>query len=759
MDAESLIGKRLGGCVLQRVLGQGTMGAVYLAQQSYPARQVAVKVFLRASSLELLQQIEFLQHFRKEIDLATSLEHPHIVAVYEYGDYDGMAYLIMPCISGETLEDLLAREKRLSLAETLHYLEQIAAALDYAHARGMVHRDLKPANIFVTAEKRVLVADFNVTAMLSEGSTARMRLSRPGMLDYMAPELVLGKEVDARADLYALGAILFRMLTGAPLFQGQTLMKVATKHLKSLPPSPRTLRPDLPVAAEQAILAALAKNPAERYTSARDVVLVFRQSLTGVQSAATFAPQVAAPPPVPPPSQPALPTSVPRNPAPVEQTGTGSMSRLFAPGSLLGPAWRTSSLAAVQQNQGRTQATDAWASLSSESALANTGDFSSTDALAIQSQGTASQNTTASRSIIAPVNQPVTPVESTAPLQAAQQGNVTRALPLPQGNVTRLLPLQAEQNTGATGTFKLTSPVKIVSIPVAGQPGQYVTKILPTLPDAPTTSGQTAAMPAPAKRPATKKIGIVLLIALALIGSLTFWRLQTSAPKTGSPARQSALSAPNLNASATANALATQQANIIVDDPLSQNIRNWPVATSGKALYQFKDGAYHITDNDPNNIAPAILAGENLDQPFVYSLTMEEIRGNDTSVNNEFGMILRFNAQQKNGKQLVTFYTFEVLNKQGGEYQFWKYDNTQDASNPWKELQHHSFGGEFHQGQGPKSINTFKIQANGKTFTLIVNGKQVWTVQDSSFRSGGVGMLVNLNGTEVAFSHLLLTNS
>jgi len=142
----------------------------------------------------------------------------------------------------------------------------------------------------------------------------------------------------------------------------------------------------------------------------------------------------------------------------------------------------------------------------------------------------------------------------------------------------------------------------------------------------------------------------------------------------------------------------------------------------------------------------------------VYSLTMEEIRGDDTSVNNAFGMIIRFNNQSKGGRIFTSFYSFEVVNRKGGEYQFWKYDNSQPGGNPWKQLWQHAFGPEFHQGYGPSSINTLKIFANGKNFTLIVNGKQIAMIQDGSIASGGVGMLVNLKGTEVAFSNLRLAH-
>src|SRR5713101_266961 len=279
MDAEALRGRQLGTGTLQQVIGTGTMGALYLAHQWQPPRQVVVKVFLRLASLELPQQREFLAIFRDEMACVFSLEHPNILSVYDYGDLDGLAYIMTPYIDGGTLEDVLAREGALPLQTAANYLHHIAAALDYAHAQGVVHGDLKPANIFVTPEKRVLVADFHLTSMLIEGKTAQMRLSRPGMLDYMSPELVIGKEVDGRADLYSLGALLYRMVTGTPPFQGQTLMKVATKHLKMTPPSPRAARPDLPPAAEQVILKALAKNPAQRFESALDMSLLFQQAI------------------------------------------------------------------------------------------------------------------------------------------------------------------------------------------------------------------------------------------------------------------------------------------------------------------------------------------------------------------------------------------------------------------------------------------------------------------------------------------------
>src|SRR5215469_14413486 len=155
MNAEALLGTVLGTCTLQRLIGQGGMGAVYLAQQSRPRRQVAVKVLLPAAKLKPHQLAAFLERFRRETDAAASLEHPNIMPVHEYGERDGLAYLVMPYISGGTLRDELEREVQLPLDKVVNYLDQIAAAIDVAHEHGVVHRDIKPANIMKTPEGRL----------------------------------------------------------------------------------------------------------------------------------------------------------------------------------------------------------------------------------------------------------------------------------------------------------------------------------------------------------------------------------------------------------------------------------------------------------------------------------------------------------------------------------------------------------------------------------------------------------------------------
>ena len=289
MDAEVLSGTVLGTCTLQKVIGRGGMGAVFLAQQSRPRRQVAVKVLLPTSKLQPSQRAAFLARFRRETDTAASLDHPNILPVHECGERDGLAYLVMPYISGGTLRDDLEAQSKLPFPLIVSYLDQIAAALDFAHERGIIHRDIKPANLLMTPEKRLMLTDFGLVKIITDGQQTQSPLSETGMPmgtpDYMSPEQVLGGEIDTRADIYSLGIVLYQMVTGSVPFKGEMPMKVAIQHLNTLPPQPRNFRPDLPPQAEQVILRALAKRPADRYTFAHDLANAFRQALetAGIQ--------------------------------------------------------------------------------------------------------------------------------------------------------------------------------------------------------------------------------------------------------------------------------------------------------------------------------------------------------------------------------------------------------------------------------------------------------------------------------------------
>ncbi len=770
MNAEALVGKKLGSYTLRRVIGLGSMGAVYLARQSRSQREFVLKVFLHASSLEPLQYIDFLLRFRHEMELVASLKHPHILSVHEYEERDGFVYLVMPYVSVRNLESVLNSQKILSLQEIADYLDQLADALDYAHEHGVLHLDIKPSNILVTTDDKLLFTDFALTKTMTERQAARIRQFKVGMLDYMAPEQLLGKEPGEKADLYSLGAVLYHLVTGSAPFQGESMVEVAKKHLQDPPPSPCSKRKDLPLAAEQVILRALSKRPGHRYAHALDLAKAFRLTL---ETPSTELEQ----------SNDVLLSS--------DLTSSG----VYPSYSLFDPQWRTDFNPVEDSEPASGQSTS---TIAADVSTTPTGVFVSVKNLPLPTKHEPVAEKSSHPLHVVHFN-PITPVQDTRMLQerstnlgsvltasdavtpvqdtrvfAEQSTNHSGVLPIPDA-VTPVQDMRvfAEQSTNpggvlavsdteqaTTGTImKLTSPTKIVNVPVAGQPGRFLVGLLP-VPDI--SQPEKVEQPTePGKKNYLKKnskiIGLALLVVL-LLGTVALWFThQLSSSKT--PA-VTIVNTPDLRATMAAQATETAEANIILSDPLNTNIHNWPLMTSGSMLYSFKDQAYHITDNDNTRGAPAILPGLILQGPFVYTLTMEEIKGDDTSVNNEFGMIFRANIQNKSGKTFTTFYSLEVLNNTGGEYQFWKYDDSQGSgSNYWNKLASHQFGSEFHEGQGSKSINTFKIIANGKNFTLVVNGKKVWTFQDGSFATGGVGMLVNLKGTEVAFSNLLLTHN
>ena len=756
MKAEALVGTVLGTCTLQQLIGQGGMGAVYLAQQSRPRRQVAVKVLLPSTTLKPQHLAAFLERFRRETDAAASLEHPNIMPVYEYGERDGLAYLVMPFISGGTLRDVLEDEGSLALPKIVNYLEQLAAALDFAHARGVIHRDIKPANILLTPEGRLLLTDFGLVKILSDGQGAQIRLTGAGAPvgtpDYMSPEQVMGTEVDGRADQYSLGIILYQMITGTTPFQGETPMQIAAQQLHSQPTPPRMFRPELTETAEQVLLKSMAKRPGDRYTNTLELSTTFRVALQepGVQQQSSQINAFAA-------------------------SGISTSSVLPARG-LFDPKWQTGALPSMTSEQQTGAGTGTLTSPNipthTTGLLSRTGMFPSVG----KSTGTLPTAIVNDRNPATPGNVMPTP-KGTRPLENQQTFNqlspsfntkdesgLQQAV-MPQ-SFNQLSP-SLKTTTGAlnvpnaeqtnTGTIKLTGPVKVVQVPVAGQPGQFVTGLLPVPPavQAPSQPDSRSKM--------LQRIAMAVALVILLVGGTTgIWYMRTHSGQTSSHSSSTSpgvVSTPNVAATMLAQATATAQSHIILSDPLSTNIRNFPVSTSGTKIYQFKNGAYHMTNLGDSGIA--VVLQESLPNgPIGYALTMEEIKGNDTSTDNSFGMILRYSQKTKGNQTINTFYSFEVFNYNGGQYRFYKYDNSKGSTaNPWTQVWSQVFGHEFRQGHGPGSINTIRVFTSGNRFTFTINGKTVGSVKDGSFSSGTVGMLVNLKGTEVAFSNMLITNN
>ncbi len=251
---------------LDRELGAGGMATVYLAHDLKHGRQVAVKV-LRPELAYSLGPERFL----REIATTANLHHPHILPLYDSGrtgEASGdFLYYVMPLVEGESLRDRLKREKQLPVDEALRIAREVADALSYAHARGVIHRDIKPENILLESG-HALVADFGIARAVTGGGTDRLTDAglALGTPTYMSPEQTAGdREVDGRSDLYALGCVLYEMLAGQPPFTGPTVQAVAHQHLTATPPPITQLRPAVPAVVVAALERALSKNPADRF--------------------------------------------------------------------------------------------------------------------------------------------------------------------------------------------------------------------------------------------------------------------------------------------------------------------------------------------------------------------------------------------------------------------------------------------------------------------------------------------------------------
>ena len=273
---------------IEREIGAGGMATVYLAQDLRHDRKVALKL-LRPE----LSAVIGAERFLAEIKLTANLQHPHILPLFDSGAADGLLFYVMPFIEGESLRDRLSREKQLPVADAVRLAGQVASALDYAHRHQVVHRDIKPENILLH-DGSALVADFGIALAASKAGGSRMTETGMslGTPHYMSPEQAMGeREITARSDVYALGAMLYEMLTGDPPFTGSTAQAVVARVLTESPRPMLPQRHTIPPAVEAAVLTALEKLPADRFGSAAE----FAEALTG----RNYAPTVPTPAAVP----------------------------------------------------------------------------------------------------------------------------------------------------------------------------------------------------------------------------------------------------------------------------------------------------------------------------------------------------------------------------------------------------------------------------------------------------------------------------
>ena len=253
-------GSQIGRYEIQRRLGRGGMGTVYAAHDSILGRLVAIKVF--ASDLDIPDARE---RFVREARSAAALAHPHIVAVHDFGDHESQPYIVMEYIKGETLAELIRRKAPVSQADKMRWMEELASAVGYAHRMSVIHRDIKPANLMIDKSGRLKVLDFGIARMLGTVSNTRDTIGTPG---YMAPEQILGEQVDGRADLFSIGVVFYELLAYTEAFPGDTGPAITHRILHKDPvPLPR-LVPDLNPEVLPIIERALKKNVDERFPDA-----------------------------------------------------------------------------------------------------------------------------------------------------------------------------------------------------------------------------------------------------------------------------------------------------------------------------------------------------------------------------------------------------------------------------------------------------------------------------------------------------------
>jgi serine/threonine-protein kinase len=356
-----LTGRTLGDFHLLRRLGAGGMGQVYLAEQVSLSRKVALKI-LRPDLIAAYP--EAMERFRLEAKAVARANHANIVQVYTHGEADGVCYIALEYVEGRNLGEYLARKGPPEVLLALSILRQVAAALQRAGELGIIHRDIKPENILLTRKGEVKVADFG----LSRGLTGEqpLHLTQSGVTMgtplYMSPEQVEGKPLDPRTDIYSLGVTCYHMLAGQPPFRGETAFEVALRHVRDEPVPLAQVRPDLPEALCAIVHKMMAKDPAQRYQTARDLlkdVVRLRESLNGqtaavvpvslsVEGVPVPAPATAAPGrgaatvvPVTPRGTPTVPTlpAAPRRPWRALLV-VGSLAAALALGALVGWARR-----------------------------------------------------------------------------------------------------------------------------------------------------------------------------------------------------------------------------------------------------------------------------------------------------------------------------------------------------------------------------------------------------------------------------------
>ena len=288
-----------------RHLANGGMASVWEAHDELLARSVAVKVL----ATHLSEDDRARQRFEREARAAAGLSsHPNVVTIYDVGEHDDRVFMVMELMRGGSVADRLRSGKEISRATVLDWLHEAAAALDTAHEAHIVHRDIKPANLLLDERDRLAIADFGIARIAQEDQLTQTGQVL-GTASYISPEQAMGEPANAASDRYALAVVAYELLTGSRPFQGEHFAAQARAHVEDPPEPPSERRPGLPATLDAALLRGLAKDPADRWDSAREMVNRIEDSLEGdapgTESTRLMPPTAAAPPPPPPQATPA----------------------------------------------------------------------------------------------------------------------------------------------------------------------------------------------------------------------------------------------------------------------------------------------------------------------------------------------------------------------------------------------------------------------------------------------------------------------
>lgn len=266
--------EKLGKYQIKRELGRGAMGVVYEAFDPFIERTVAIKTILK-SSIDKNDAEETFKRFRREAQAAGRLSHPKIVSIFEYGEDEEMAFIVMELVHGKELKEYFDHEDRFSIRDSIHIILQLLDALDYSHSRNVIHRDIKPANILITDDGQLKIADFGIAKIDSSNLTqVGVVLGTP---TYMSPEQFMGHDIDHRTDIYATGVILYQFLTGERPYTG-SVISIMHQAVHKDPPLPSSLNVSVSPQLDEVVRKAMAKNKADRFQSAHDFMLALKSA-------------------------------------------------------------------------------------------------------------------------------------------------------------------------------------------------------------------------------------------------------------------------------------------------------------------------------------------------------------------------------------------------------------------------------------------------------------------------------------------------